>query len=109
MLRAFTYAVLIVIFFSCKKKDTPPPAPLINNGNSPDPIAPDIENARYKSGTYWVYYDSITNTIDSLAVGSYRQDLVSNQSGGFHYYTFNVFWYPSLKKDSFLLMQSYIW
>ena len=75
-----TGLILIVILSSCRDNEYKPnPCP---NSNSKDTVyisSSDLQNCKYKTGTYWVFVDSVTNIYDSVAVISFNQGVLNHE------------------------------
>ena len=69
-MRISVILIIIIAFASCQK----PPEPETKGPNCNDTqtkyISPEISNFKFKKGTYWVYIDSISLTIDTMKVDS---------------------------------------
>ena len=58
----FNYIAFVFILMGCRKEHGPV---LGHSPNHSNITSPDLINMKFKSGTYWVFTDSITNTSDS--------------------------------------------
>ena len=67
-----------------------------------DITSPDILNAKYKPGTYWVYLDSITMNTDSTIVNSVSEG-AAGQCDEYKAYGMNVVTYPALLGSNFAM------
>jgi hypothetical protein len=69
--------LLAVLLLACQKKDS---APVVTEGIDCSSYnvnrTADVSQASFKTGTYWVLHDSVTNTLDSLCVTSGNSFLV---------------------------------
>ena len=71
----FGLILSLAIYLGCRKK-TDAPGPGVQSGHTPGPCVPRVTplyNARllackYKKGSYWVFKDSVSGTIDTLSV-----------------------------------------
>jgi len=68
-MKLFIYvtSLLFLVLFSCKQKNGEAKGP----DCSPAPtkyITPEISNFKFKAGTYWIFIDSISMQIDTMAV-----------------------------------------
>ena len=71
--------IILVSFSSCDNDKVPPRY----NPCTEDPFtsyitSTDLQNCRYLTSSYWVFIDSINNTLDSMVVISYKQDFTGN-------------------------------
>jgi len=41
----------------------------------------DLQNCRYKTNSYWVYTDSVTNSLDSVSIDNFNQDFIEDECG----------------------------
>jgi len=84
------------LIFSCKKDDNPSKMSCGNPHTSYITSA-DLINCKYKTGTYWVYIDSISMLTDSSRVVDYNQGSVFDQcQTTFETHAYNVMTYPSI-------------
>ncbi len=96
-------AVLVVSTISCNKEEE-------YTGHCGKPFtsyitSADLLNLKYHTGSFWVYIDSVTNTTDSVYVtassSGFIQDVCYNS---FENYSFGTTSYPSMKEESYLLV-----
>src|SRR5207248_1008756 len=59
-------------------------------------ISPDLLNAKFKTGTYWVYLDSVSLTTDSTVINSFSEG-DAGKCSEYHAYGMNMVSYPALK------------
>ncbi len=108
LLRNFSYIFPLVVFFfaSCKKDDE-------SSGHNPCSGSPttsyitasDLLNCRYKTGTYWVYIDSITSSNDSVVINSYNQDYIADMcNNSFQAHSYTIVSYPSMTTHSYVVV-----
>ena len=104
--RNLSYIFLLSVFsFSSCRNESESPGPCSGSSTTTYITASDLLNCRYKTGTYWVYIDSITNLIDSVNIQSYNQNFISdpcNNSYETHFYT--TVSYPSMKTHSYIVV-----
>lgn len=72
------------------------------NATFHDISSPDIAQGKLKTGTYWIYMDSVSLTIDSTAVVSFSEGNVG-QCEEFHAYGYNMVTYPALLASNIAL------
>ena len=80
-MRNFLYIGLVSLatLLSCNQADD-------NPGHNPCPgdeaiyyiTSSDLMNCRYKTNSYWVCFDSVTNTFDSISIESFNQDFIED-------------------------------
>ncbi len=80
------YCLFIFIVLSACNKSVAPEQPNLREGID-DSI---VKYFYYKPGTYWIYKDSITNRIDSIAVLSDVNDSFSGNNGSKSFTTYAV-------------------
>jgi hypothetical protein len=102
----YTFLLLTIIFNSCKKEDNSSKnEPCSSNPTTTNINATDLLNCRYKTGTYWLYVDSITGSTDSVSIDNYNQDFMhdicNNSYQAYHYSTVS---YPSMKTHSYVVV-----
>ncbi len=70
--------ILLLILFSCNKDDdNRHQNPCFGIQPSTSYItSPDLQNCMYKTGSYWVFLDSISNTIDSVSIINFHQTIL---------------------------------
>lgn len=83
-MRHIFYIGLIILGFvlvSCDKEDE-------NSGHNPcgdkftaDITSTDLQNCMYKTNSYWVYIDSVNNTIDSVSVENFNRGFIEDICG----------------------------
>ena len=61
--------------------------------------SPDLLNAKFKTGTYWVYLDSVSLTTDSTLVTSHSEG-DAGKCSEYHAFGFNMVSYPALKASN---------
>jgi len=86
----FFLSVLSVI--SCNKKEEDATVKCGNDYH--DISSPDILNAKFKPGTYWIYLDSITMATDSTIISSISEGN-AGQCEEYHAYGMNLVSYPN--------------
>ena len=64
-----------------------------------DITSPDLLNAKFKTGTYWVYLDSVSLTTDSTIISSYSEG-DAGKCSEYHAFGFNMVTYPALKASN---------
>ncbi|NOZ45484.1 MAG: hypothetical protein GXO79_01740 [Chlorobi bacterium] len=76
--------ILILTVLSCNKEDN-------NQGHNPcgDKFTAfissiDLQNCKYKTGSYWVMKDSVENTFDSILVKSSNQGFIDDICGNYY-------------------------
>ncbi len=98
----------VLLFVSCKKESEPQKQnPCGNGGPTTTYItASDLVNCKYKTGTYWVYIDSTSNTNDSLYISSFNQIFLTGSTCGDSYeaHSYNTVSNPSMKTHSYAVV-----
>ena len=98
--------MILFALMSCKK-DT-----YESNGNANIPVFPqqpytyeishpDLANFLFKSGTYWVYVDSISNLIDSIHVDTFYLDSLVYDANYWKHHVYNTTSYPSMETTTY--------
>jgi hypothetical protein len=88
--------VISVIMLSCNKEQD---VTVKCSDTYYDIASPDLLNAKFKTGTYWVYLDSVSLTTDSTIINSYSEGDVGKCSE-YHAFGFNMVTYPALKASN---------
>ena len=88
--------LLVVAFVSCKKDED---VTVKCSDTYYDITSPDLLNAKFKTGTYWVYLDSVSLTTDSTIINSYSEG-DAGKCSEFHAFGFNMVSYPALKASN---------
>ncbi|NOU46345.1 MAG: hypothetical protein HOO86_04700 [Bacteroidales bacterium] len=74
--------ILLTVLFSCNKGDD-------NSGHNPctgDETtsyikSTDLQECKFKTNSYWVLVDSVTNSFDSISIESFNQDFIEDICG----------------------------
>lgn len=66
--------------------------------------SPDLLNNKLKTGTYWVYLDSVSMATDSTAISSYSEGKAGTCEE-FHAYGYNMVTYPALLGSNMAIYQ----
>src|ERR1041385_8419207 len=61
-----------------------------------DIASPDLLNAKFKTGTYWVYLDSVSLATDSTVISSFSEG-DAGKCKEYHAFGYNMVSYPALK------------
>ncbi len=85
--------LLVVTFVACNKEED---VTVKCSDTFYDIISPDLLNAKFKTGTYWVYLDSISLTTDSTIISNFSEGN-SGKCSEYHAYGYNMVSYPALK------------
>jgi hypothetical protein len=97
----------ILSFLSCKKEEAPHRDPCGGVGPADIQIAQELENFKFKSGTYWVFLDTISGITDSIHVNSYSEEVTQSPCQiTFHIYSFNATSFPSMQSIDYELKGS---
>ncbi|HWY13049.1 MAG TPA: hypothetical protein VN026_17060 [Bacteroidia bacterium] len=91
------FLLLIVIAFVRCNKDQD--VTVKCSGTYYNITSPDLLNAKFKTGTYWVYLDSVSLTTDSTVINSYSEG-DAGKCSEYHAYGFNMISYPALKASN---------
>jgi len=67
-----------------------------------DITSPDLLNVKFKTGTYWVYLDSVNLTTDSTVISSFSEG-DAGKCSEYHAFGFNLTSYPALKASNFAI------
>ncbi len=70
-----------------------------------DITSPDLLNGKLKPGTYWIYMDSVSLTIDSTIVTSASEGNVGT-CDEYHAYGYNMVTYPALLGSNMAIYQN---
>lgn len=113
LIRPFFLFLLIILFFnsSCSKEDDYPEKNVCPQGmNGNYPMYADLLNCRYKTGTYWVFIDSITGMTDSMYIDNFNQGYLNdNCNNSFQYHFFTATSYPSAISINYQLEVGYFY
>ncbi len=66
--------------------------------------SPDLLNNKLKTGSYWIYLDSVNMATDSTAVSSYSEGK-AGKCEEFHAYAYNMVTYPALLASNIAIYQ----
>ena len=66
--------------------------------------SPDLLNNKLKTGTYWIYLDSVSMATDSTVVSSYSEGK-AGKCEEFHAYGYNLVTYPALLGSNIAIYQ----
>jgi hypothetical protein len=113
----YVLLMLLISVFSCKKEDSNNIVIPKNSGKPENyydhhvncfhctiPIdSTDLFKCKYKTGSYWVYYDSVTNSIDSQYVIEFTQNLQLWNPYYFETHSFKVASSQSSTVDNYFL------
>ena len=99
----YIYCIGLVFSFlisACKKEEgialgTNSICPYESCGNTFN-ISQDLLECLYKTGTYWVYIDSVSLSVDSVSIVSFFADFRSFQGNAYEEHSFATISYPSL-------------
>ena len=101
------YLFCILSFLSCKKEESAHRDPCGGAGPADVQIAHELENFKFKPGTYWVFLDTINGATDSIHVNSYSEEVTYSPCQiTFHIYSFNATSYPSMQSMHYELKAS---
>lgn len=94
----------VVAMVSCSKEQN-----VTDQCNEPyhDITSPDLLNNKLRQGTYWIYLDSVTMTIDSTIVTSSSEGNVG-VCEEYKAYGYNLVSYPSLLGSNIAIYQGWI-
>jgi len=89
--------LLFIIFISCKKNVDDIGNKVCSSSNGISNIdSPDLQNCMYKTGTYWIYIDSMDYSIDSTVITEFIHDYISDVcSNQYETHSFKTKSYPS--------------
>lgn len=87
---------LVVTFVSCNKEQD---VTVKCSDTFYDITSPDLLNAKFKTGTYWVYLDSVSLTTDSTIISSYSEG-DAGKCSEYHAFGYNMVSYPALKASN---------
>lgn len=108
-MKTITYIILSILIFSCTKKSTDGHmGPSCDNPQNYNLTSADLLNTRFKTGTYWVYLDSVTLTVDSEYVINHVQSIYTQPENcdTYEIFQYNTKVYPSLKENGYLINYS---
>ena len=88
--------ILVVVFASCNKEED---VSVKCSDTYYNITSPDLLNAKFKTGTYWVYLDSVSLTTDSTVISSYSEG-DAGKCSEYHAFGFNMVSYPALKASN---------
>jgi hypothetical protein len=91
-MKKLVLVVLVLLAFGCNKEED---VTVKCGSDYHDISSPDILNAKFKPGTYWVYFDSIAMTSDSTIVNTISEGN-AGQCNEYHAYGMNLVSYPNL-------------
>ncbi|MCJ8288419.1 MAG: hypothetical protein HRT58_00190 [Crocinitomicaceae bacterium] len=100
----FYILIILLVTASCKKDkydsngngNIPPETPITYTISKPD-----LVDFKFKAGTYWVYIDSVNNTIDSVSVEGFGFDSLLDEGNYYEYHLFNTISYPSMETTQY--------
>ena len=97
-------AFFLIFIFSCKKDEEPNHNPCGASTGGTYLIHPDILNYQFKTGSYWIFHDSINGVSDSVFINSFDQGYESDICGNsFQFYSFMTNTNPSLLTTNYRL------
>jgi hypothetical protein len=67
--------------------------------------SPDLLNGKFKTGTYWIYLDSVSLAIDSTVISSFSEGK-AGACEEFHAYGYNLVSYPNLLGSNMAIYQN---
>ena len=81
-MKILLYIGLIIALISCKKReDANPHNPCTGDETTFYIASTDLQNCKYKTNSYWVYVDSVNNSIDSVSIESFDQRFIDDVCG----------------------------
>ena len=82
MRNIFYYSLIILsTLFSCEKEDDNSENSKCGDKITAEITSADLQNCMYKTGSYWIYVDSVNNTFDSVSIESYNRDYIEDICG----------------------------
>lgn len=67
---------------SCNKKDDyPGHNPCAGEERTSYILSADLQYCKYKTNTYWIYVDSVSNSFDSVSIQSFNQGFLEDVCG----------------------------
>lgn len=83
MMRYSIYAgLLIILSYSCNRKDdNPGHNPCGGNQTITHISSSDLQQCEYKTNSYWVYIDSVNNSLDSVSIVSFNHGFIDDVCG----------------------------
>jgi hypothetical protein len=83
--------IFVIILFSCKNNHDENKVPCQGRGDTSYVLSSDLQNCKYKTGTYWIFVDSVINICDSVVVIDFNQTYLGDKcSGIFETYIFKT-------------------
>ncbi len=70
--------ILLIALVSCNKDNNQGHNTCGNNKTTSYITSADLQNCQYKTGSYWVFIDSVDNTIDSISIESYYHGFIED-------------------------------
>lgn len=78
----FVGLILLTVIFSCKdENNNPEHNPCSGIETTIYITSTDLQNCRYKTNSYWIYVDSVNNSIDSVSIESFNQNFIEDICG----------------------------
>ena len=77
----FIGLILLTILFSCNKNDAGSGHNTCGEKFTASIKSADLQNCKYKTGSYWVFIDSLDNAFDSISITKFNQSFINDACG----------------------------
>ena len=83
--------ILLMALVACSKDNKPEHNPCGGSKTTSYITSPDLQNCQYKTGSYWVFIDSVDNTVDSISIESDYHGFIEDPCGNsFEIHSFKI-------------------
>jgi hypothetical protein len=93
--------IFLIALSSCKKDDSYQKQNPCGDKFTAYIKSTDLQNCKYKTGSYWVFIDSVNGSFDSISIQSFNQDFIEDYCGNsYETHSYRVFSsYSSINTD----------